>query len=235
MQKPTEQSMSHLKRLGRYLKKHFCLVHRFVREDPQQTLCGGTCMVTVTMWCLKTQKHDGDGDDAQCTLSQSVQSHAMNHLLSNARPARSMFADFGRTGSPMARTRRRWVGCRLRPRTRPLAERRQDHHATPSRWSCAISQCHQHGLGTPRPVLDVGHPSPSHRTMTLVVTHAPLTEKLWTWDRAECQPVRHPLAASGGGGERQPDRTNKVDQTPSLPTNSECEKNPTQRMGSEHD
>ena len=57
-----------------------------VREHPQQTLCGGTCMVTVTMWCLKTQKHDGDGVDAQCTLSQSVESRAMNHLLSNARP-----------------------------------------------------------------------------------------------------------------------------------------------------
>ena len=141
----------------------------------------------------------------------------MNHLLSTARPARSMFADFGRTGSTMARTRRRWVGCRLRPRTRPLAESAPGPPPTPSRWSCAISQCHQHGLGTPRPVLDVGHPSPSHRTMTLVVTHAPLTEKLWTWDRSECQPVRHPLAASGGGGERRAPATRSNQQSGSNP------------------
>ena len=114
MQKLTEQWMTKSEAPWTVFEETFtsCSPVR-VRRHPLQTLCGGTCMVTVTMWCLKTQKHDGDGVDAQCTLSQSVESHAMNHLLSSARPARSMFADFGRTGSPMARTRRRWVGCRL--------------------------------------------------------------------------------------------------------------------------
>ena len=45
MQKPTEPSMTNLKRLGRYLKKHPRLVQLFV----QQTLYDSTCMVTVTM------------------------------------------------------------------------------------------------------------------------------------------------------------------------------------------
>ena len=49
MQKPTEQSMTNLKRVGRYLKKRPRLVQLFIEQTSTSNVVRLECMVTVTM------------------------------------------------------------------------------------------------------------------------------------------------------------------------------------------
>ena len=82
MQKPTEQSMTNLKRLGWYLKKRPRLVQLFI----EQTLTANVVRLDVYgdrghAGCLKTtQEHDRHGVYARRIVSQSVESHAVNNL-----------------------------------------------------------------------------------------------------------------------------------------------------------
>ena len=82
MQKPTGQSMTNLKRLGRYLKKRSRHVQLFVEQTPTANVVRlDVCGDSDHAGCLKTRKeHDRYGVDARCTLSQSVKSYAGHNL-----------------------------------------------------------------------------------------------------------------------------------------------------------
>ena len=142
MQKPTEQSMTKLKRLGQYLKKRPRLVQLFVE---QTSTANGTCMVTVTMsgvsntrksttvmvlmrdaLCLKVSSH------TQSTISLSSGESEYYGIVKCAAiglGARSMLADFGMCADVVVRTdsssglavgSRRGLGCLWHVQTRYL-------------------------------------------------------------------------------------------------------------------
>ena len=120
MQKPTEQSMTHLKRLGRYLKKRPRLVQLFIEQtstasvvrldvygDSDRARClktrkGTTGMVLMRdAHCLKVSSH------TQSTISLSSDESEYYGIVKCAAiglSARSMRADFGMCADVVVRT-----------------------------------------------------------------------------------------------------------------------------------
>ena len=81
MQKPTEQSVTNLKRLGRYLRKRSRRVQPFVEQTSTANvfrleMYGGSDRAG----CLRHAKSRRHGVGAQCTLSQRIKSNAINRL-----------------------------------------------------------------------------------------------------------------------------------------------------------
>ena len=129
MQKPTEQSMTNLKRLGRYLKKRPRLVQLSSNKHPQQTLydwtCNGDsdhagCLITrksttgmVLMCdahCLKVSSH------TQSTISLSSGESEYYGIVKFAAiglGARSMLSDYGMCADVVVRALTRQVDWQL--------------------------------------------------------------------------------------------------------------------------